>query len=100
MRLALAALALVVATTTAQAEMSMVECRTYLGTFEQLRRSSVETQQALADVDLVELMSNGTSALREAAKPADAARIKLVAALREYAALSVEMERHLRDCAQ
>lgn len=101
MRTVLAALVLVVAATTAQAEMSQAECRTYLDTFGALRRSSAETQQALADVDIIEFMSDGSAPLREAAKPADAARIKLVTALREYAAQSADLERHLRDdCAR
>ena len=99
MRTVLAALILVAATN-AHAQMSAAQCRTYLDTFGELRRSSMETQQALADVDLVEFMSNGSAALREAAKPTDAARIRLVAALRDYAALSEEMERHLRECAR
>ena len=100
MRTALAAVTLVVTATAAHAQMSRAQCRTYLDTFGELRHSTIETEQALADVDLVEFMSNGSAALRDAAKPADAARIKLVTALREYAALSVEMERHLRDCAR
>lgn len=100
MRTIIAALALVVTATTAHAEMSAAQCRTYLDTFGELRRSSVETQQALADFDFVEFMSNGSVALRETAKPADAVRIKLVAALRDYAARSVEMERHLQACAR
>ena len=97
MRTVLAALAFVAATA-AHAEMSPAECRTYLGSLEELRHARVESQGAFGDLDLVDMTSNGSAVVRDAAKPADAARIKLVAALRDFVAASADLERQLRSC--
>ncbi|TXM94829.1 MULTISPECIES: hypothetical protein [unclassified Methylobacterium] len=100
MRTALAVMMLIATTTAGHAEMSPAECRTYLTSLDELRRASVESQEAFGELNLVEMMSGGSTAVRDASKPVDAARIKLVAALREYVALSAELERHLRNCVQ